>query len=228
MQKTIQMEIKFLLLVPVRGEVPMKAVRQLKILFRAGKLAFNAAIVLVMLAAFLPQTALAATACQSYHTFRSGDTKISVSQFYGFKWKNIAAANDLKPDEKPAIGQALCIPAALSQNKKAAISTSTNFSKAVFLPANESGAVFMVSVSAHQINTTLSDFSSYHVYMVKVRGAGTAFAGWYNLGKVKIITLARQSFSFAVPKDLRNNTNLSVCFKDQHSGELVCRNALNL
>jgi predicted nucleotide-binding protein len=48
------------------------------------------------------------------------------------------------------------------------------------------------------------------------------------LGKVNIITLARQSFSFAVPSDLKGITNLSVCFKDQVSEELICRNALNL
>jgi hypothetical protein len=204
----------------------MKAIRKSNILFRPGKLAFSSMLVLAMLAAFLPRTALAATTCQFYHTFRSGDTTPSISQFYGFKWKDIAAANNMKPNEKPNIGQVLCIPASPA-SRKATSTTSKTFSKGVFLPTNESGALFTVRINRHQINTTLANFSYYHVYAVKVRDARTAFGGWYILGKIKVITLARQSFSFDVPGELKGITNLSVCFKDQFSGDLVCRNALN-
>ena len=205
----------------------MKAIRKSNILFRPGKLAFSAILVLAMLAAFLPQTALAATTCQSYHTFRSGDTTPSISQFFGLKWKDIAAANNMKPNEKPSLGQVLCIPP-LSESKKATSTSNTTFSKGVFLPASESGAVFTVRINRHQINTTLANFSYFHIYEVKVRDARTAIGGWYHLGKIKVITLTRQSFSFEVPKDLIRTTHLSVCFKDQISGDLVCRNALNL
>jgi hypothetical protein len=208
----------------------MKAIRKLNKLFHPGKFAFSATLVLAMLATFLPQTALAATTnCQSYYTFRRGDTTPSISQFYGFKWKDIAAANDMKANEKPSIGQVLCIPAQSSTNsKKAASASSATSNKGVFLPPSESAAVFTVNITRHQINTTLSNFSYYHVYVVKVRDANTAFGGWYTLGKVTIITLTRQSFSFEVPKNLIRTTHLSVCFKDQISGTLVCRNALNL
>jgi hypothetical protein len=221
------MEAKFFLLVSGRREVLMKAIRQLNILFRPGKLAFSATLVLAMLAAFLPQTALAATPCRSYFTFRTGDTTPSISQFYGLKWKAIAVANDMKPNEKPRVGQVLCIPA-LSKSAKPTTTANTTYKKGVFLPANESGALFTVSITRHRINTTLANFSSFHVYVVKVRDAKTAIGGWYTLGKISVITLARQSFTFDIPKDLKGTTNLSVCFKDQISGELVCRNALNL
>ncbi len=204
----------------------MKALLQLNRLFRAGKRGFSATLVLAMLAAFLPQTVLAATTCQSYYTFRSGDTTPSISQFYGLKWKAIAVANGMKANEKPSVGQVLCIPA-LSTNTKPAPTTSATYRKGVFLPTNERGAVFSVSITNHQINTTLSNFSYYHVYQVKVRDARTVFGGWYKLGKVTIITLARQSFSFAVPAQLKGTTYLSVCFKDQVSQEITCRNALN-
>jgi hypothetical protein len=204
----------------------MKAIRKSNILFRPGRLAFSSILVLAMLAAFLPQTALAATTCQSYYTFRSGDTTPSISQFYGFKWKDIAAANNMKPNEKPSLGQVLCIPA-LSKSRKATSTSSTTSSKGGFLPAYESGALFTVSITRHRINTTLANFSYFHVYVVKVRDARTVFGGWYTLGRIPVITLARQSFSFDVPGDLKGITNLSVCFKDQFSGELVCRNALN-
>jgi hypothetical protein len=204
----------------------MKAIQQLNRLFRPGRLATSATLVLAMLAAFLPQTALAATSCQSYYTFRSGDTVPAISQFFGFKWKEIAAANNMKANEKPGIGQVLCIPAH-SASIKPTTAMSTTYRKGVFLPTNEKGAVFTVSITKHQINTTLANFSYYHVYQVKVRDARTVYGGWYSLGKVKIITLARQSFSFAVPGNLKNTTNLSVCFKDQVSEELICRNAPN-
>jgi LysM repeat protein len=207
----------------------MRAIRKLNKLFLPGKFAFSAILVLAMLASFLPQTALAAATCQSYHTFRPGDTKPSISQFYGFKWKDIATANDMKANEKPSIGQVLCIPAQSTANsKKATSKSSTTSNKGVFLPVSERGAVFTVSITRHQINTTLSNFSYFHVYVVKVRDANTAFGGWYTLGKITIITLTRQSFSFEVPKELTRTTHLSVCFKDQISGVLVCRNALNL
>jgi hypothetical protein len=220
------METKFFLLDSGRREVRMNAIRKPNRLFRPGKLAFNATLVLVMLAAFLPQTALAATSCQSHYTVRTGDTAPSISQFYGFRWKEIAAANDMKANEKPGVGQVLCIPAH-TESTKPTTTTSTTYRKGVFVPTNESGAVFTVSITNHQINTTLANFSYYHVYLVKVRDARTVFGGWYTLGKVKIITLARQSFSFAVPGELKGTTNLSVCFKDQVSEELICRNATN-
>jgi hypothetical protein len=207
----------------------MKAIRKLNILFLPGKFAFSATIVLAMLAAFLPQAALAATNCQAYHTFRAGDTTPSISQFYGFKWKDIATANDMKANEKPSVGQVLCIPAQSSTiSKKAASASNAPSNKGMFLPPSENGAVFTVRITRHQIDTTLSNFSYFHVYVVKVRDASTAFGGWYTLGKVTIITLTRQSFLFEVPKDLKHTTHLSVCFKDQISGVLVCRSALNL
>jgi hypothetical protein len=133
----------------------------------------------------------------------------------------------MKPNEKPSVGQVLCIPA-LSKSAKATNATSKTTSKGAFQPANESGALFTVSITGHRINTTLANFSYYHVYVVKVRDAKIAIGGWYPLGKISVITLARQSFSFDIPKDLKGTTNLSVCFKDQISEELVCRNALNL
>lgn len=205
----------------------MKAIRKSEILSRPGRLAFNSILVLAMLAAFLPQTALAASTCQSYYTVRSGDTTPSISHIYGFKWKVIAAANDMKPSDKPSLGQVLCIPAH-SEGTKATKSSSKTPNKGVFLPASEGGALFTVRISGNQINTTLSNFSDFHIYKVKVRGAGTASGGWHNLGIITIITLTRQSFSFEVPKELKHTTNLVVCFKDQISGVLVCRNALNL
>ena len=208
----------------------MKASRKLNKLFLPGKIALSATLVLAMLTTFFPQTALAATTnCQSYYTFRPGDTTPSISHFYGFKWRDIAVANDMKANEKPSIGQVLCIPPQSSTNSKKAVSASSvTTNKGVFLPPSENAAVFTVRITRHQINTTLSNFSYYHVYVVKVRDASTGFGGWYTLGKIKIITLTRQSFSFELPKDLIRTTYLNVCFKDQFSGALVCRNALNL
>jgi LysM domain len=206
----------------------MRAIRKLNKLFFPWKFAFSATLVLAMLATFLPQTALAASNCQSYYTVRTGDTTPSISQFYGLKWKDIATANAMKANEKPSLGQVLCIPAqSTPTSKKAANASSATTNKGVFLPPSEVGAVFTVSITSHQINATLSNFSYFHIYEVKVRDANT-LGRWYHLGKIKIITLTSQSFSFGVPKELIHATHLNVCFKDQTSGALVCRNVLNL
>jgi LysM repeat protein len=207
----------------------MRAIRKMNKLLLPGKFAFSATLVLAMLATFLPQTVLAASNCQSYYTFRPGDTTPSISQFFGLKWKDIATANDMKANEKPSIGQVLCIPAqSTPKSKKATSASNTTINKGVFLPPSESGAIFTVRITSHQINTTLSNFSYFHIYQVKVRDASTTYGKWYSLGKITIITLASQSFSFGVPKELIHATHLNVCFKDQTSGALVCRNVLNL
>lgn len=205
----------------------MNTIRQLNILFRQGKLALGATLVLAMLAAFLPQSALAATSCASYYTVASGDTTPYISQRFGFKWKDIAKANDMTPEDKPSAGQVLCIPPLSKSTKDSSTSSGSNTGVKVTQPEDESSAVFSVSISGHRVYTTLSNFNDDHVYLVKVRDSKTGIDGWYNLGRIKIISDSSQSFSFQVPNDLRGTLYLSVCFKDQTTNELVCRHAIN-
>jgi LysM repeat protein len=205
----------------------MNTIRQLNILFRPGKLAISATLVLAMLAAFLPQTALAATTCESYYTVESGDTTPYISQRFGFKWRDIAKANDMTPEDKPSVGQVLCIPPLSKSSRESSTSGSTTTGVKVSQPDDESRAVFSVSITGRRIFTTLSNFNNDHVYLAKVRDAKIGIDGWYNLGRMSIVSDSSQSFSFPVPTDLRNTLNLSVCFKDQTTNELVCRKALN-
>jgi len=205
----------------------MKIIRQLHILFRPGKLTLGATLVLAMLATFLPQSALAATTCASYYTVASGDTTPYISQRFGFKWKDIAKANDMTPEDKPSAGQVLCIPPLSKSTKESSTSGSSNTGVKVNQPEDESSAVFSVSINGRRVYTTLSNFNDDHVYLVKVRDAKIGIDGWYKLGRISIISDSSQSFSFPIPTDLRNTLNLSVCFKDQTTNELVCRHAFN-
>ena len=204
----------------------MNTIRQLNILFRRGKLVLSATLAVAMLAVLLPQTALAAT-CASYYTVQSGDTTPSISQAFGFKWKDIATANDMTAEDKPSVGQVLCIPPLSKSTKETSTSSSSKTGVKVTQPEDESSAVFSVSIANKRISTTLSNFNDDHNYLVKVRDSKIGIDGWYNLGRIKIISDSSQSFSFPVPTDLRNTLNLSVCFKDQTTNELVCRKALN-
>lgn len=191
----------------------------------AGSILLSALLVLTFLVVAVPQSAQAAT-CQAYYTVHEGDTTPYISHTFGFKWKDIAAANDMEPWEPLTVGQRLCIPPADKSTKNTSTSSETSGVK-VKQPADESNAKFLVNISASRIYADLSKFSEEHVYLAKVRDVYTGVGGWYNLGYITIKKKSNQSFSWAVPSELRGTSPLSVCFKDQSTDELICRSAIN-
>jgi LysM repeat protein len=203
----------------------MKMNKKVKHALPAGSILLSALLVLTFLVVAQPQTAQAAT-CQAYYTVHKGDTTPYISQTFGFKWKDIAAANDMDPWEKLTVGQRLCIPPADKSTKNTSTSSEKSGVK-VKQPADESKAKFLVNISAGRIYASLSKFSEEHVYLAKARDVYTGIGGWYNLGYITIDKKSNQSFSWAVPSDLKSTSPLSVCFKDQSTDELICRSAIN-
>ena len=203
----------------------MKSNKKVKNVLPAGSILLSALLVLTFLAVAMPQSAQAAT-CAAYYTVHEGDTTPYISHTFGFKWKDIATANDMEPWEKLTVGQRLCIPPAEKSTKKTSTSSEKSGVK-VSQPEDESNAKFLVNISAGRIYADLSKFSEEHVYLAKVREVYTGIDGWYNLGYITIKKKSNQSFSWAVPRDLRSTRVLSVCFKDQTTDELICRSAVN-
>jgi hypothetical protein len=203
----------------------MKSNKKVKNALPAGSILLSALLVLTFLVVAPPRSAQAAT-CAAYYTVHEGDTTPYISHTFGFKWKDIAAANDMDPWEKLAVGQRLCIPPADKSTKNTSSSSEKSGVK-VKQPEDESNAKFLVNISSGRIYATLSKFSDEHVYLAKVREVYTGIGGWYNLDYITIKKKSNQSFSWAVPSDLRSTPVLSVCFKDQSTDELICRSAIN-
>ena len=183
---------------------------------------FSALLVVAILTMALPQTSLAQTTCRTYHLVREGDTKPYIAHTYGLKWNEIAAANDLSVEEKPAVGTQLCIPEPSEEDDDTG-----QPKKQVDEPKNEGDAVIEMDISGSRISVHTDNFNNDHVYAVKVRDVDSGTGGWYKLGVITVQEDESQTFSFNVPQDLRAEPALSVCLKDQTSDELVCQSVSN-
>jgi transposase len=206
----------------------MKPNRQPNTLSHFLRILFSAMFVLAFLAAALPGAAKAATTCQAYYTVKEGDTTPYISHTFGFKWKDIATANDMDPWEKLEVGQRLCIPPADQSTKnKSDEDTSTSNKKTHDFPEDEKNAKYTLYISAKRIYLTISKLADNHNYLVKVRDAYSGVGGWSKLGYIEVDKKKEASFSYVVPDDLRTTVTLSVCLKDLASDDLICRTALN-
>jgi LysM repeat protein len=186
-------------------------------LFSTRKSVFSLLLALVLLAAFLPQPAQAAT-CRTYHLVRESDTTPFIAHTYGLKWHEIADANDLKTGVKPEVGQVLCIPTPEEE---------TTGRKVTVRPSTDKNAGIQVSVSGNRIILKLSNFSKEHMYRVKVRDESLAVGGWSKLAVITIEKNKTRTFRYKVPEDLAGVSTLNVCLKDMVTDELTCRTALN-
>jgi hypothetical protein len=184
---------------------------------------FSVLLVVAILAMALPQSGLAQTTCRTYHTVREGDTKPYIAHTYGVKWSEIAAANDLSVEEKPAVGMQLCIPEATSDNETTGGKPKTQVDE----PEGEGSAVIQISISGGRISVHTDNFNKDHLYLVKTRDVDAGTGSWYKLGNISVQEDESQSFSFNIPQDLRDEPVLSVCLKDQTSDELICQSVSN-
>ncbi len=206
----------------------MKPNRQSNKLSHFPRILLSLALVLAFMTAALPRSAQAATTCQAYYTVREGDTTPYISHTFGFKWKDIATANDMDPWDKLEVGQRLCIPSSDKSTKnKSDEDTSTSNKKTHDFTEDEKNAKYTLTISAKRIYLDLSKFSDDHNYLVKVRDVYTGSGGWYKLGFIEVKKNKAASFSYNVPDDLRTTLTLSVCLKDLASDDLICRTAIN-
>jgi len=178
-----------------------------------GKIVISLFLTLAFLAAALPQPAQAATVtCETYHFVREGQTKPYISHTYNVRWKAIASANHMDTNEKPEVGQKLCIPPVSSKNSNKTV-----------VPKSDKSANLVVNISSGKIYLTLSGFSENHTYLGKVRGLNGGAGGWYRLGYFDVKKNRTQYFSYYLPNALKSDSYVNVCIKDQSTDELVCR-----
>ena len=190
-----------------------------------------AVLMAITLAAALPQTVQAQSdaACRTFHLVREGETKPRIAYTYGLRWKEIAAANDMKTEDRLEVGVRLCIPEESSDNDNDNDNdnSSNNSQTRVDFPDGERNAVIQISITGGRVSIHTDNFNDDHVYLVKVRPADQGVGGWSKLGTIDVDEDRNQNFSFNVPNSLDDEAFLSVCLKDQATDELVCRSAVN-
>jgi spore germination protein YaaH len=187
----------------------------------------SAIVLLALLVGLAPQPAQAAVQCATYYTVKEGDTTPYISHTFGFKWKDIAQANDMNPADKLEVGTRLCIPP-LEESTKETTKTSGETGKThVAYPEDNPNAQFTVSISGGRIFIYIAKFNEDHNYLVKARDAYEGSGGWEKLEYIQVEKNKTKSLSYNVPDELEGIPLLSVCLKDQTSDELLCRNAVN-
>lgn len=187
------------------------------------KLAVASFIVLALVAAALPHAALAATTCSSYYTVVEGDTTPKISHTFGYKWRDIADANDLDRAWKPVAGTQLCLPAGSTKVKsssKAGVTTDTSV-------PSDSKASFSAQVNRKQVTITASDFTKKQVFFVKIRDANERTGGWTKIGNFKIPKNSAKTQTYQLPQGFRDTAYIDVCLKNASTDELICRTVLN-
>lgn len=181
-----------------------------KALQKLGVALVSLTLVLSFLAVSLPQPVKAATeavSCDTYYTVKSGDTLRSIAQAYGLKWRDLAEANNIKYPYKVKVGQKLCIPA-LEETE----------TENVTLTISVTGSVVHVKAYSSKYR---------YKYAVKVRAGDTGIGGWYNVGTLKLPKKTTINAVYALPKDLRTVSPITVCLKNQSTDNLICRTVIH-
>lgn len=176
-----------------------------------------------LMAAALPKPAQADVICKAYHLVREGDTKPRIAYTYFLRWKQIAAANGLKPADKLVVGARLCIPDEASRRDRGTAPGSSSDKTLVDYPEGEKNALIEITISNGKVRIHTNDFSDDHGYLVKARDVDQGIGGWFRLGIINVDEDEDQRFSFDVPSALRGEPVLRVCLKDQSNDELICR-----
>ena len=185
--------------------------------FTRGRI-LSVLIVLALLVAMIPQTALAQTSsnnCSTFYTWKRGDTTGAIAHTYSMRWHKIAVANNLAIGEKPNVGDKVCIP------KVSTASSGNTFGR-------NPKALFTAAAANGRLTINTSGFNNRTILKVKVHDAATGVGGWSNLGTISMDKGDNLSTVFQIPKDLRGKGGfLAVCLKDQINDDLVCRNVPN-
>lgn len=185
------------------------------------RILFSVLLTLAVLAASLPQPALAAplaaTTCVTYHTVKSTDTAPRIAHTYGLKWREIAKANDLEYPYKLEEGQRLCIP-------PEGTSTSTTTTSYTITGKTK----VSVTIVGRRVFVTASDFAVRSTFQVKVREATASIGGWHKIGPLRLNKNTTLTSVYTLPDELRSTPLISVCLKNMTTDELICRNAPHL
>jgi hypothetical protein len=165
---------------------------------RASFLAVSLLLALSILAAAFPTPAMAqGMSCANTYRVKPGDTRGTVAYETGMKWAEIAALNNLEPEHKLLVGQALCY------NKKA-----------------KPAAALTAAVIGNKVRVTSKNAADDQTYLVRARDAGGG--DWSNLGRFKAYETKASQTSFPLPDDLKGIFPLAVCLKNLETAKLTC------
>jgi LysM repeat protein len=170
---------------------------------RAGGLALSVLLALTMLAAAVPQPALAATVCVAHYTVKSGDTTSKIAHTFGLTWAEIAMANHMKAGDRLKVGQSLCIP-----------SKSPSTTQAGMMTAMANGNIVIVDMSG---------FAARYIWNVNVSDTSKTVSGVFKVGRIIVPANTAVKGAFKLPPELRKTPRLMVCVKNLTTDEKMCR-----
>ena len=176
-----------------------------KTFVRIARWSLSALLALSILAAALPQTALAASStdtCSETYTVKAGETIYRIARSHSITVNRLAKANKLESPFTLTTGQELCIPVTAE--------TSTKIK-------------WTATMTSSQVRLDGSGFKKNNPFIVRVRE--TDASAWYNLGKFATDKNGEMSETFKLPKDLLGKQFLNVCLKNGITDVLMCKRA---
>ena len=175
-------------------------------MFRLGGMALSVLLALSMMAAALPQPALAAGAttatCTSYYTVKTGDTKNKIADAFGLTWAEIAKANNLPANPKPVAGKKLCIPT--KESVASAYGTMT------------------ASAAGKKLSVTMSGFDARSIWNVTVKDGTGGSNAFYKVGRIAAPAKGSLTGVYNLPQALWKTPALVVCVKNAASSKTIC------
>lgn len=176
-----------------------------KAFVRIAHWSLSALMVLSILAAALPQTALAASStdnCSETYTVKAGETIYRVARNHSVTVNKLAKANKLESPYTLETGQQLCIPLTSENNTK---------------------ITWTATMTAGQVKVVGSGFKKTAPYVVRARETDTS--AWFKLGKFATDKNGEVSETFKLPKDLQGKQFVNVCLKNAVTDTLLCKRA---
>jgi len=176
-------------------------------MFRLGGMALSVLLALSMMAAALPQPALAAGAttasCTSNYTVKNGDTKSMIADKFGLKWQEIAKDNNLAVNPKPVVGTKLCIPTK-------------------HWAASAYNGTMTASAVAKKLSETMSGFDTHSIWNVLVKDGTGGSNGYFKVGRITAPANGSVTGVYTLPQSLWKTPSLVVCVKNAASSKTIC------
>ena len=166
-------------------------------------------VMLGLLAAMLPTSALAATKCDPTYAVKRGDTLTSIGNQFGYAANQIVQVNKMNKPYTIYVGQKLCIPESKDKNAPKVDSKYAN-AKAAFFTAGRTTDGVMIYTFTYPKTTVL----------IKGASAPNNERKFYKIGTM--VTQNNKVFKFTLPSELKNAKNLQICLKDRTTSYLQC------
>ena len=167
-------------------------------------------VVLAVLAAALPQPALAVT-CVAKYTVTAGDTLTIIADQYKITVLELANANSMKEPYTIYVGQSLCIPVGATTTTTSSSSSSTE-------------STTSVELNGRKLTIKLAGLSKSKVFYLRIRSASHSSRPWYKLGTVKASKTGSAAKVIALPRALRNTEVITLCWKNAFTDSVKCQN----